>query len=243
MVKVIHMLENWVLLNRYLEIFTVIFKNICYIWRFTWLWSSRSEIASSFVKDSILWGHQQIHQRSSVLYLIIIKYGIPWWLLRVPWTARRSNQSILKEVSPEYLLEGLMLKLKFQYFGHVIPRTDSLKKTLMLGRIEGRRWWGRQVGWHHQLAGHEFEQAWRFGDGQGRLMCYSPCGCNELNMTERLNWTDRSLIIALPGVSASGQTICFNEKGFLFLAYQKNSVNFKRVDRSWLENKPQLTPN
>ena len=60
-------------------------------------------------------------------------------LLRVPWTARRSNQSILKEISPEYLLEGLMLKLKLQYFGHLIQRTDSLEKTLILGKIEGRR--------------------------------------------------------------------------------------------------------
>ena len=60
-------------------------------------------------------------------------------LLRVPWTARRSNQSILKESSPEYSLEGLMLKLKLQYFGHLIQRTDSLEKTLMLGKIEGRR--------------------------------------------------------------------------------------------------------
>jgi len=60
-------------------------------------------------------------------------------LLRVPWTARRSNQSILKEISPEYSLEGLTLKLKLQYFGHLIRRTDSLKKTLMLGKIEGRR--------------------------------------------------------------------------------------------------------
>ena len=60
-------------------------------------------------------------------------------LLRVPWTARRSNQSILKEISPEYSLEGLMLKLKFQYFGHLVQRTDSLKKTLMLGKIEGGR--------------------------------------------------------------------------------------------------------
>ena len=59
-------------------------------------------------------------------------------LLRVPWTARRSNQSILKEISPEYALEGLMLKLKLQYFGHLIRSTDSLKKTLMLGKIEGR---------------------------------------------------------------------------------------------------------
>ena len=60
-------------------------------------------------------------------------------LLRVPWTARRSNQSILKEISPEYSLEGLMLKLKLQYFGHLIGKTDSLEKTLMLGKIEGRR--------------------------------------------------------------------------------------------------------
>ena len=60
-------------------------------------------------------------------------------LLRVPWTARRSNQSILKEISPEYSLEGLMLKLKFQYFGNLMQRADSLEKTLMLGKIEGRR--------------------------------------------------------------------------------------------------------
>ena len=65
-------------------------------------------------------------------------------LLRVPWTARRSNQSILKEISPEYSLEALMLKLKLQYFGHVMQRTDSLEKTLMLGEIEGRRRRGLQ---------------------------------------------------------------------------------------------------
>ena len=64
--------------------------------------------------------------------------------MRVPWTAKRSNQSILKEISPEYLLEGLMLKLKFQYFGHLIQRADSLEKTLMLGKIEGSRRRGRQ---------------------------------------------------------------------------------------------------
>ena len=65
-------------------------------------------------------------------------------LLRVPWTAQRSNQSILKEISPEYSLEGMMLKLKLQYFGHMIRRTDSLEKTLMLGKIEGGRRRGRQ---------------------------------------------------------------------------------------------------
>ena len=67
-----------------------------------------------------------------------------WRLLSVPWTARKSNQSILKEMSPEYSLEGLMLKLKLQYFGHLLWRTDSLEKTLMLGKIEGKRRRGRQ---------------------------------------------------------------------------------------------------
>ena len=64
--------------------------------------------------------------------------------MRIPWTARRSNQSILKEISPEYSLEGLMLKLKLQYFGHLMQRADSLEKTLMLGKTEGRRRRGRQ---------------------------------------------------------------------------------------------------
>ena len=78
-------------------------------------------------------------------------------LLRIPWIARRSNQSFLKEISPGYSFEGLMLKLKLQYFGHLMRRVDSLEKTLMLGKIEGRRrreW--QMVGWHHWLNGHGF---------------------------------------------------------------------------------------
>ena len=73
-------------------------------------------------------------------------FELCYWrrLFRVSWTARRSNQSILKEISPEYALEGLMLKLKLQYFGHLMQRTDSLEKTLMLGKIEGGRRRGRQ---------------------------------------------------------------------------------------------------
>ena len=82
-------------------------------------------------------------------------------LLRVPWTARRSNQSILEEISPGCSLEGLMLKLKLQYFGHLTRRVDSLEKTVMLGGIGGRRRRGwqrmRWLGWHHWLNGHEFE--------------------------------------------------------------------------------------
>ena len=81
-------------------------------------------------------------------------------LLRVPWTAR-TNQSILKEISPECSLEGLMMKLKLQYFGYLMRRTDSCEKTLMLGKIEGGTKKGltedEVVGWHHQLNGHEFE--------------------------------------------------------------------------------------
>ena len=71
----------------------------------------------------------------------IVAFELWCWrrLLRAPWTARRSNHSILKEISPEYSLEGLMLKLEIQYFGHLMRRTDSLEKTLMLGKIEGRR--------------------------------------------------------------------------------------------------------
>ena len=79
--------------------------------------------------------------------------------MRVPWIARRSNQSILKKINPEHSLEGLMLVLKLQYFGHLIQRTDSFEKTLLLGKIEGRRRGTTEdelVGWHHRLDGHEF---------------------------------------------------------------------------------------
>ena len=95
-------------------------------------------------------------------------------LLKVPWTARRSNQSILKEISPEYSLEGLMLKLKLQDFGHLMWRVNSLEKTLMLGKIEGRRRRDTEdevVGWHHWLNGLEFEWTPGVGDGHWGLVC------------------------------------------------------------------------
>ena len=116
--------------------------------------------------------------------------------LRVPWTARRSKQSILKEISPGCSLEGLMLKLKLQYFGHLMRRTGSFEKTLVLGTIEGGRRRGREnemVGWHHWLNGHEFEQTPGVGDGQGGLECCSPWDCKELDTTEQVNWTEQEL--------------------------------------------------
>ena len=116
-----------------------------------------------------------------------------WCWRRLPWTARRLNWSILKEISPEYSLEGLMLKLKFQYFGHLMQRTDSLEKTLILGKIDSRRRRERQdemVGWHHRLEGHEFEQVPGVGDGQGGLACCNLWGHKESDTTEQLNWTE-----------------------------------------------------
>ena len=94
--------------------------------------------------------------------------------MRVPWTARRSNQSILKEINPEYSLEGLMLKLKVQYFGHLMRRVDSLEKT------DAGRNWGQEekgttedemAGWHHRLDGHEFGQTPGVGDTIYRILC------------------------------------------------------------------------
>ena len=108
-------------------------------------------------------------------------------LLRVLWIAKRSNQSIVKEINHEYLLEGLMLKLKLQYFGHLMWRADSLEKTLMLGKMEGRRKRGWQrMRWPYYLDGHEFEQAPGVGDVQGSLACW----VTESDTTEQLNWTE-----------------------------------------------------
>ena len=93
--------------------------------------------------------------------------------------ARKTNQSILKEIHPEYSLEGLVLKLKLQHFGHLIGRGDSLEKTLRLGKNEGRRRGApedERVGWQHRLKGHEFEQTLKDGEGQGSQACCSPWG-------------------------------------------------------------------
>ena len=106
--------------------------------------------------------------------------------LRVPWTARRSNQSILKENSPGYPFEGLMLKLQLQYFGHLMRRADSSEKTLILGKTEGTTE-DEIVEWHHRLNGHGFAWTLAVGDGQGGLACCGSWGCKESDTTERLN--------------------------------------------------------
>ena len=109
--------------------------------------------------------------------------------LESPLDCKEIQQSILKEISPEYSLEGLMLKLKLQYFGHLIRRVESLEKTD--AGEDRRREKGttedEMVGWHHLLDGHEFEQASGDGDGQGSLSCYSLWGPKESDTTERLN--------------------------------------------------------
>ena len=115
-------------------------------------------------------------------------------LLRVPWKVRGSNQSILKEISPEYSLEGLRLKLKLQYFGHLMQRTDSLEKTLMLGKTESRnrRGWQR-MRWLDgitDLMDMSLSKLWELVMGQGILASYSLWGRKELDMTQPLNWTD-----------------------------------------------------
>ena len=113
--------------------------------------------------------------------------------LESPWTARRPNQSILKEISPGCSLEGLMLKLKLQYFSHLMQRADSLEKILMLGRIGGRRKRGWQrMRWLDGITddGHGFGWTLGVGDGQGGLACYYSWGCKESDNTERLNWTE-----------------------------------------------------
>ena len=111
---------------------------------------------------------------------------------QISYTVRRCNQSILKEIRPEYSLEGLMLKLKLQSYGHLMWRTDSLHPdTSKVWRQEEKGTTGDEmVGWHHQLDGHEFEQDPGVGDGQGSLTCCSPLGHKESDTTERLNWID-----------------------------------------------------
>ena len=120
-------------------------------------------------------------------------------LLRVPWTARRSNKSILKEISPWCSMEGLMLKLKLQYFGHLMQRVDSLEKTLMLGGIGGRRRRGRQrMRWLDGITNSmdmSLSELWELVMEQGGLVCCDSWGCKELDTSVGLNWTELNWIM------------------------------------------------
>ena len=147
-------------------------------------------------------------------------------LLRVPWTARRFNQSILREISPGYSLEGLMLKLKLQYFGHLMRRADSLEKTLMLGKIEGRRRRGRQdemVRWHHWVNGHGFGWTLGVGDAQGGLACCGSWGHKDSDTTEWLNWTE---LTTLMFSSAMYNLLLVSIEYLLFQIVSFNILNF-----------------
>ena len=113
-------------------------------------------------------------------------------LLRVPWTAKRSNQSILKEIIPEYSLEGLMLKLKLQYFGHLMWKTDSFEKTLMLGKIEGRR----RRGW--------LRTRWLDGITDSMDMSLCPWVCHSWVNSGRWWWTGRPGVLQFMGLQRVG---------------------------------------
>ena len=157
----------------------------------------------------------KVHLVKAMVFLVVM-YGCESWtikkaehwridafelwcwrrLLRVPWTARRSKQSILKEIRPKYSLEGLMLKLKLQYFGTWYKELTHWKRLWCWeglgagGEGDDREW---DVEWHHWPDWHEFEYAPGVGDGQGGLVCCSPWGLKELDTTKWLNWTKEFL--------------------------------------------------
>ena len=177
-------------MNTYAKIYQIFILNISSI------------VCHLCLGESILKTETKTYRRITFCYLTLTMqlfdddaFELWYWrrLLRVPWTAKRSNQSILKEISPKHSLEGLMLKLKLQYFDHLIQRAavredpDSGKdwRQEVKGMTEDE-----MVGWHKRLDGHEFGQAWWVNDRQRSLACWSRRGHKESDMTEPLDWTE-----------------------------------------------------
>ena len=153
--------------------------------RYTYVYSQSYGFSNSHV-----WMWELDHKEGWVPRIDAFKLWCWRRLLRVPWIARRISQSILKEINPEYSLEGSMLMLKLQYFGHLKWKADSLEKILMLGKMEDEEKETTEyemAGWHHWLNGHEFEQALGDGEGQKGGACCSQWGGNKSDMTEQMN--------------------------------------------------------
>ena len=157
-------------------------------------------------------------------------------LLKVPWAAKQSSQSTLREISPEFLFEGVMLKLKLQYFGHLIETADSLEKSLMLGKIEGRRRKGHQrMRW---LDASPVQWTWTWANsgrwwGTGELACCSQWGCKVLDMTRWLNnysSLDMSISVSefIPTLLPLLVSICFSSLSLKWS--EKNSQDNKALD-------------
>ena len=156
---------------------------------------TKARLVKAMAFPVVMCGCESWTIRKAKRWRIIYAFELWCWrrLLRVPWTARRSDQSILKEISPEYSLEGLMLKLQLQYFGHLIQRTDSLEKTLMLGKIEGRRRGQQRTRWLDGITNSMDMSLSNLQDMvKHREVCHATVRgvAKESGTTEQLSWTD-----------------------------------------------------